>query len=233
MKNYNGVSLIVNIANHKYKYYMEYILQSFSDQYNNQILNYFSFLSIIFGIYTIISKNPIISVLFLIGLFTSVAIHLILSGLIFMGLSYLLVYVGAISILFIFILMLINIRISELITETNNSLPLALLTILIFNIVYYNIIPSSIGNVNMVNIDYLYNSINSTLNYIASTQIYALDEVKKIENLHWDNILVNIPHISSIGNVLYTVYFIHFLILSLILLLAMIGAILITINRKS
>ena len=49
-----------------------------------------------------------------------------------MGLSYILVYVGAVSILFLFILMLINIRISELLSETNNDIPLAFLIVLLF-----------------------------------------------------------------------------------------------------
>ena len=54
------------------------------------------------------------SVLFLIGLFSTISAYLILAGVNFIGISYVLVYVGAVSILFVFILMLINIRISEL-----------------------------------------------------------------------------------------------------------------------
>jgi NADH-ubiquinone oxidoreductase chain 6 len=97
-----------------------------------EILDIFSLICILFGISTIISKNPIVSVLFLIGLFSTISCYLILIGLSFIGISYLLVYVGAISILFIFILMLINIRISELISDTNNYLPLAMLSIIPF-----------------------------------------------------------------------------------------------------
>jgi NADH-ubiquinone oxidoreductase chain 6 len=50
-----------------------------------------------------------------------------LSGMVFIGIAYLLVYIGAVSILFLFILMLINVRISELQGNTNNGLPLALI----------------------------------------------------------------------------------------------------------
>jgi NADH-ubiquinone oxidoreductase chain 6 len=64
-------------------------------------------LSILLGILTIISKNPIVSVLYLIGLFVNIAGLLVLLGYNFIGLSYILVYVGAVSILFLFILMLI------------------------------------------------------------------------------------------------------------------------------
>lgn len=87
---------------------------------------------ILSGIFVIISKNPILSVLYLIFLFLCVAGYLMLLGLAFIGLSYLLVYVGAVSILFLFILMLINIRISEIISSTSNSIPLAVFISSIF-----------------------------------------------------------------------------------------------------
>src|SRR5882762_4719802 len=61
-------------------------------------------LSIFSGILIIISKNPIVSVLHLIMLFSCISCYLIFLGINFIGLSYLLVYVGAVSILFLFIL---------------------------------------------------------------------------------------------------------------------------------
>ena len=79
-------------------------------------LNIISVISVLCGILVIISKNPVVSVLFLIGLFISIACYLMMLGINFIGLSYLLVYVGAVSILFLFILMLINVRVSELTT---------------------------------------------------------------------------------------------------------------------
>ena len=95
------------------------------------------------GILVIISKNPIVSVLFLIGLFLSISTYLIIFGLNFIGLSYLLVYVGAVSILFLFILMLINVRISELLSNTSNSIPLAIIIAVSFNYPVYQILPYS------------------------------------------------------------------------------------------
>jgi len=62
-------------------------------------------------------------------------------GLSFIGLSYLLVYVGAVSILFLFILMLINVRISELLTDNNNSVFLAILAVICFNFPVHDILP--------------------------------------------------------------------------------------------
>jgi len=107
--------------------------------------------SILFGILTIINKNPIISVLFLIGLFMNISSLLILIGFTFIGLSYILVYVGAVSILFLFILMLINIRISELSDETNNDIPLAILIVMLFFYIIRQILPSNILYLNQFN----------------------------------------------------------------------------------
>jgi NADH-ubiquinone oxidoreductase chain 6 len=91
--------------------------------YKDLTLVLLSVIAIFLGISVIISKNPIISVLFLIGLFLDISCYLILIGLTFIGLAYLLVYVGAVSILFLFILMLINVRISELFSESINNIP--------------------------------------------------------------------------------------------------------------
>jgi NADH-ubiquinone oxidoreductase chain 6 len=116
--------------------------------YRAEFLDILSLLSIFCGILVIISKNPIVSVLFLIGLFLSIASYLMTLGLNFIGLSYLLVYVGAVSILFLFILMLINVRISELLSDTSNSIPLAVLIGISFYYPVYKILPYSVANIN-------------------------------------------------------------------------------------
>ena len=66
--------------------------------YNEISLDVVYLIAILVGTLVIISKNPIISVLFLIGLFLSISCYLILTGLNFIGLAYLLVYIGAVSI---------------------------------------------------------------------------------------------------------------------------------------
>src|SRR5947199_120524 len=86
-----------------------YILtERYYNGFNTEILDLVSLIAIICGILVIITKNPIISVLFLIGLFLSISGYLILLGINFIGISYILVYIGAVSILFLFILILIN-----------------------------------------------------------------------------------------------------------------------------
>lgn len=109
--------------------------------YNEISLDIIYIFAILLGTLVIISKNPVISVLFLIGLFLSISCYLILTGLNFIGLSYLLVYIGAVSILFLFILMLINVRISELSIDNLNGIPLAILLGSFFNYFVNNVLP--------------------------------------------------------------------------------------------
>ena len=129
-----------------------------------------SLLSILSGILVIISKNPVVSILFLIGLFLTIASYLMMLGINFIGLSYLLVYVGAVSILFLFILMLINIRISELVDNSSNSIPLAILIGVFFNIslskVFINRVSS---NLDFTNILYVK---SETIFHLENSSIY-------------------------------------------------------------
>lgn len=202
-----------------------------------EILDILSLICILFGIYTIISKNPIISVLFLIGLFSTISCYLILIGLSFIGISYLLIYVGAVSILFIFILMLINIRISELLSDTNNYLPLAMLSVIPF--VYILGQNVSFNSMQFGFIDYFYNSFFEKLYNIKQGQnqyFYNVIDYKQqiiyITANNWDVVLMNVTNITSIGNIMYSTYSIWLIIASIILLLAMVGAIAITISDK-
>ena len=181
------------------------------------ILDIISLIAIICGIFVIISKNPIISVLFLIGLFAGISSYLIILGLTFIGLAYLVVYIGAISILFLFILMLINIRISELQGNTNNSILLSILigiffSYTFFELAYYNLRGAS-SKQNNLNID------NNQVLFVTSNT--------------WDGNLAENNHITAIGNIMYTNYSIWLVIASFILLLAMVGAIVITIKQKN
>jgi len=129
------------------------VCETFTNGYRGEILDFISLVSIISGISVIISKNPIVSVLFLIGLFFAIATYLLTIGISFIGLSYLLVYVGAVSILFLFILMLINVRVSELLSDSSNSIPLAIITGLSFNYPVYHILPYSLTALNSYTIN--------------------------------------------------------------------------------
>jgi NADH-ubiquinone oxidoreductase chain 6 len=140
--------------------------------YSTGFLDILAILSIFLGIFIIVTKNPIISVLYLILLFSSISCYLIFIGIKFIGISYLLVYVGAVSILFLFILMLINIRVSELISDTNNNLPLALITIIAFFIPFSNLLPDAKIKLNVMGFEFnkLLQDVTNTkqISYVTS-----------------------------------------------------------------
>jgi len=243
--------------------------ETYTNGYKPETLYILSLAAILCGILVIISKNPIVSVLFLIGLFSSIASYLIVLGLNFIGLSYLLVYVGAVSILFLFILMLINVRVSELWSNTSKSIPLAIFIGISFNYPVYPILPYNTASFNSEAISLEYSiisddvypilpnntafssdSFNSSYD-IVSGDIWSnnySDYFNKIFNLNnninngeislvtskiWDSNLAETSHITSIGNIMYTSYSIWLILTSIILLLAMVGAIVITIKQRN
>ena len=190
-----------------------FFLPTLFNGFSPEFLNILIIISLLSGVFIIISKNPIVSVLHLIVLFSSISCYLIFLGAKFIGLSYLLVYVGAVSILFLFILMLINIRVSELISDTNNNIPLAILTILGFFIPYNKILPDTKIAYNL-----------DILNKDRSISI--------VSSNNWDSNLIDTYDIINIGNVMYTNLSMWLIITSIILLLAMVGSIVITVKQK-
>lgn len=212
------------------------ITESFTNGYKAEILSIISLLAILSSIFVIISKNPIVSVLFLIGLFASISSYLIVLGLSFIGLSYLIVYIGAVSILFLFILMLINIRISELQSNTGNSIPLAIIIAIFFNYPLFQLLPYDVaifGNNNYLN-NMLYNIyLNKYSDNYLNTLESSNNDLLFVTSKSWDGNLAETGHIASIGNIMYTNYNIWLLIASFILLLAMVGAIVITIKQRN
>lgn len=185
-----------------------FLVPGIQEGFNINFLNIIIVISVVSGILIITSKNPIISVLYLILLFGNVSCYLVLLGLKFIGISYLLVYVGAVSILFLFILMLINIRVSELISDTSNSIPLSIISVISFFVPLIKQLP---GNEN------IYKGEKS-LNYVSSNS--------------WDGTISDVSDITSIGNIMYTSHSMWLIITSMILLLSMVGSIIITIKQK-
>jgi len=218
-----------------------FLNETFTSGFKVEVLDIISVLAVLCGILVIIIKNPVLSVLFLIGLFLSIASYLMILGLNFIGLSYLLVYVGAVSILFLFILMLINVRVSELVSNTRNSIVLAIFISISFNFPIYEILPYSIAEVKSYNL-----SMTTTLDQIWQNysdfllKILKLnageasnDKIYYVTSKLWDGNLSETSHITSIGNIMYTSYSIWLILTSIILLLAMVGAIVITIKQKN
>jgi NADH-ubiquinone oxidoreductase chain 6 len=162
----------------------------------NIVLEIITIISVIAALATITSTNPIIAIIFLITLFLNIAVYLILSGLNFIGLSYLLVYIGAITVLVLFIVMMIAPDLSNTVeTGTNYSklLPsaaiIACLALSLFSIVVpsfvvdlshfelYDLIIKSFSNV--INSILGMNSFsNSTLiGFINNNNIYDLSNL--------------------------------------------------------
>ena len=187
-----------------------------------ELLDIIVLISFLSGIFTIIAKNPIVSVLYLILLFASISCYLIFIGIVFIGISYLLVYVGAVSILFLFILMLINIRVSELVNDTNNNIPLGILAIIILFIPLSSLLPN-----NKISIDKNSFEINNII-----TNIMDKEHLLYVSSNSWDGTITDISDITSIGNIMYTSYSMWLILTSIILLLAMVGSIVITVKQK-
>nr|YP_010963384.1 NADH dehydrogenase subunit 6 [Harringtonia lauricola]WNK75973.1 NADH dehydrogenase subunit 6 [Harringtonia lauricola] len=210
------------------------ISENFTNGYKSEVLDIISILVVLSGIFIIVSKNPIISLLFLIGLFAGISSYLLIIGLNFLGIAYLVVYIGAISILFLFILMLINIRVSELHNDTSNSIPLAISIAILFNYPLFQLLPYNIAILNNFN-NYLNNILyNLSFNKIndSSSIILNKDNIFFTTSKIWDGNLAEVGHITSIGNIMYTNYNLWLLMVGIILLLAMVGTIVIVIKQK-
>lgn len=151
--------------------------ETFTDGYLRLFVDLCFYISIVSAILVITSKNPVVSVLCLIGLFLSVSCYLMLLGLTFIALSYLLVYVGAVSILFLFILMLINVRISELFSDTSNSLPLGVIIGISFTYAVYQILPFTTTSFNKYTF-HLNDSLGINANNYDHYQSFRLFENK-------------------------------------------------------
>lgn len=120
----------------------------------NFILDFLAIGAIFSGILVIISKNPVISVLFLISVFVFVAGYLVILGVGFIGISYLIVYVGAIAILFLFVIIILNLQLAELSgTEYTQNLPLGFIVGSLFLFELSSNIPKTFIDASLNSID--------------------------------------------------------------------------------
>src|ERR1700753_2192457 len=108
------------------------------------ILNIFTIATLLFSVFSITSKNPVVSVLFLISTFVLASCYIIFIGINVIGISYIIVYVGAIAVLFLFIIMMINIKLTDILetgAQYTKTLPLGLLIVSFFIFIFFSIIP--------------------------------------------------------------------------------------------
>ena len=159
---------------------------------------FFSFIIISCAVMVISSKNPVHSVLFLIlAFFNSGALFVIL-GAEFLAMMLVIVYVGAVAVLFLFVVMMLNINYSTIKDGFQKYLPIGLLIGLILFIEIILMVFSG---------DLLVNQNENTL--------------------------TNLPNTHQIGLLLYTDYIYVFQLSGLILLVAMVGAIVLTLRDRT
>jgi len=161
----------------------------------------FSFIAIISSLAVISSKNTVHAVFFLILDFVSISCLFIMMGAEYLGMLTLIVYVGAVAVLFLFVVMMLNVNFKELRAGFLSYLPFG----------------SLIGLVLLIEIGMMIGTWKYKDSFIKTSEI-------QINN--------NLTNTEAIGNVLYTDYIHYFQISGLILLVAMIGAILLTFRQK-
>jgi len=203
---------------------------------NTTLLDLLSFGSVLSGILVITSRNPIISVLFLIAVFVNVACYLILLGINFIGILYIVIYVGAIAILFLFVVMMINVKLAEIQeygVEQSQHYPLALLLGSLFLVLIHNF--SVVGKFSYYHIFDLLNYFVLKFNGDFGLFSMSPDMDHRILRFSasraqgaWDNSFIRFDQIESLGLLLYEPYVLYLLLLSVILLLGMMGPIVLT-----
>jgi|TARA_B100000925_G_scaffold137352_1_gene102848 NADH-quinone oxidoreductase subunit J len=166
----------------------------------------FSFIAIISAIMVTVSRNTVHSVFFLILDFISISCLFIMIGAEFLGMIMLIVYVGAVAVLFLFVVMMLNVAQQKNewfnASESSSHIPVGLLVSLV---IFFELI------------------------IVIGGWKYKPEVLDSISL----NVDTNITNTQSLGNVIYTDYIHLFQLSGMILLVAMIGAIVLTFRQRS
>lgn len=198
----------------------------------NIFIDLLAFGTLFSSVLVITSKNPVIAVTFLIAVFVNAAGYLILKGIGFIGISYIIVYVGAITVLFLFVIMMINIKLTDILetgSQYTKNLPLALAIGSVFLYEIFNIMPFSLNNISSISA--LFNILTNFNTVVLSSDVSALSSVNTLLALDpniADTTFTNFLQIQAIGQGLYTYGALWLIISSIILLLSMIAPIFIS-----
>ena len=177
------------------------------------------------SILTIISVNAIYSVFFLILCFIFSSIIFLFFGAEFIALLLLVIYVGAISILFLFVIMMLNLRVVELYNTFLNYLPVgAFFGFFLFIELFYFLTMEFFS----ASSDVSYQSFNVIWNSLTNTNLIVVPENNI--SYDWASQIYYQSNVSYIGYVLYTFYGHLVVLAALSLLISMIGAIVLTVN---
>ena len=178
----------------------------------------FGTLALMSGFCTIVSKNPIHSVLFLVFVFFNVAGLLISLGVEFLAMLFLIVYVGAVAVLFLFVMMMLNVKISEPGNSIYRYLPIGLFVSVLFLLEIYLIVKEDLNSMEV----FEFNKFE-----------YSTFQSDFLVNTSWVESVMSSTNVDVIGSVLFTYYSFFLIMASIILLVAMIGAIALTLHRRS
>ena len=166
----------------------------------------FSFIAIISSFMVILSKNTVHSVFFLILDFISISCLFIMIGAEFLGMIMLIVYVGAVAVLFLFVVMMLNVsKQTNTWFESKSGYEHIPIGMIISLIIFFELIIVVGG--------WKYKP------EVISASTIVIDQ--------------NTTNTHSIGNVLYTEYIHLFQLSGMILLVAMIGAIVLTFRKRT
>lgn len=182
------------------------------------ILFFFSlkYLIIFSAVMVVISVNAIYSVFFLILLFINIAVLTIVIGAEFLGITFIIVYVGAIAVLFLFVVMMLNVNQSEL--NANDR------TVFVYFVAAFILL--------LTFAQYLNGSIYQGFGFygLLKSSETSLSIMYSFHYKEWVDLIFKSDNILVLGSVLYTYYFHLFLLAGFILLLAMISSIVLTLN---
>lgn len=197
-------------------------------------INILAFGTLFSSVFSIAATNPVISVIFLISTFVQAALYLILIGINFVGISYIVIYVGAIAVLFLFVIMMINIKLTDIL-ETGNeftkNFPLGMAIGVLFSFIIFSIIPFHFNNVSALHI--FLNMLTDLNTIFSNSKIISVNFINYIVNNNFfssfsDILITEFKQIEMLGHGLYTYEAILLIILSVILLLAMVAIIIIS-----
>ena len=166
---------------------------------------FFSTIAVFASIMVTVSRNTVYSVFFLILVFISISILFIMIGAEFLGMIMLIVYVGAVAVLFLFVVMMLNI--TEQLTKRS----------------------SRKGLINNISVG----SIVGVIIFLELLVVVGGWKYKgTFVPLSATNLNLDISNTHALGNILYTDYIHLFQISGMILLVAMIGAITLTFSKR-
>lgn len=151
---------------------------------------------------------------------------------------FLIIYVGAIAVLFLFVVMMLNIKLNELNENWVRYLPIGGIISLIFLLEIFLILDSdfnfsySLQFWNNLSFRSLSSNAVNYEHYKNVTDTMSLYDNFYMVQKEWTSLIDSFTNIQSLGFLIYTYYFYYFIIASIILLVAMIGAIVLTMHKR-